>query len=167
MIHMQRDTPQEEIRNGKVSRQSRTCFGAGRGLGAVLANAFANEGAHLVVHYNSSSKGADETADAVRTLGRKALTVQGNICKWDDVKRVADEAYKEFGRVDILVNSAGDMALNQKSWRELDEDVVDHTLAVDVKGTIRAGWASAKFTGDVDSLKLSSSAFWRAILFAG
>lgn len=110
--------------------------GAGRGLGAVLAIAFANEGAHLVVHYNSSSKGADETAASVRALGRKALTVQGDICKWDDVKHVADEAFNEFGRVDVLVNSAGDMALDQKSWRELDEKVVDHTLAVDIKGTM-------------------------------
>jgi len=110
--------------------------GAGRGFGAVLANAFAKEGANLVVHYNSSSKGAEETAAAVRALGRKAMTVQGNICSWDDVKHVADEAYKEFGRVDVLINNAGDMALSQKSWRELDEKVLDHTLAVDIKGTM-------------------------------
>jgi NAD(P)-dependent dehydrogenase (short-subunit alcohol dehydrogenase family) len=64
------------------------------------------------------------------------MTVQGNICSWDDVKHVADEAYKEFGRVDVLINNAGDMALSQKSWRELDEKVLDHTLAVDIKGTM-------------------------------
>ncbi|HUN70649.1 MAG TPA: SDR family NAD(P)-dependent oxidoreductase, partial [Burkholderiales bacterium] len=46
--------------------------GSGRGFGAVLARAFAREGAHIVVHYNSSASGAEETAAEVRKLGRKA-----------------------------------------------------------------------------------------------
>lgn len=110
--------------------------GSGRGFGAVLATAFAKEGAHVIVHYNSSSKGAEETAAAVRALGRKTLLVQGDIAKLDDVRNIANKSFAEFGRVDILVNNVGDMALNQKSWRELDEKVVDHTLAVDIKGTM-------------------------------
>jgi NAD(P)-dependent dehydrogenase (short-subunit alcohol dehydrogenase family) len=110
--------------------------GAGRGFGAVLARAFASEGAHVVVHYNSSSSGAEDVAAEIRALGRKAVTVQGNIASLDDVRRVAESSFREFGRVDVLVNNVGDMALNQKSWRELDEKVVDHTLAVDIKGTM-------------------------------
>jgi 3-oxoacyl-[acyl-carrier protein] reductase len=121
---------------GKFQDKVVMVSGAGRGFGAVLATAFAKEGAHLVVHYNSSSKGAEETAAAVRGFGQRALTVQADICKWDEVKHLADEAFKEFGRVDILINNVGEMALNQTSWRELDEKVVDHTLAVDIKGTM-------------------------------
>lgn len=110
--------------------------GAGRGFGAVLAQAFAKEGAHLVIHYNSSSKGAEEVASAVRAMGRKAMTVQGDIASLADVQRVTAQAYAEFGRIDVLVNNVGDMAIDQKSWRELDEKVIDHTLAVDIKGTM-------------------------------
>ncbi len=110
--------------------------GSGRGFGAVLATAFAKEGAHVIVHYNSSSKGAEETAAAVRALGRRTLLVQADIAKLDDVRRSAEKSFAEFGRIDVLVNNVGDMALDQKSWRELDEKVVDHTLAVDIKGTM-------------------------------
>ena len=110
--------------------------GSGRGFGAVLAHAFANEGANLIVHYNSSAAGADETARTVRELGRRALVVQADIAKLADVQRITELAYAEFGRVDVLVNNVGDMAIDQKSWRELDEKVIDHTLAVDIKGTM-------------------------------
>src|SRR5512144_2394405 len=98
--------------------------GSGRGFGAVLANAFAQEGAHVVVHYHSSARGAEETAAAIRALGRRALLVQGDIAIHADVKRITEASYAEFGSVDVLVNNVGDMASDQKSWRELDEKVV-------------------------------------------
>ena len=110
--------------------------GSGRGFGAVLAQAFAKEGANLVVHYNSSAAGAEEVARSVRAMGRKALVLQADIAKLADVQRITEQAYAEFGRVDVLVNNVGDMAIDQKSWRELDERVIDHTLAVDIKGTM-------------------------------
>lgn len=110
--------------------------GSGRGFGAVLAKAFAHEGAHVIVHYHSSSRGAEETAVAIGELGRRTLLVQGDIASHADVKRITEHSYEAFGRVDVLVNNVGDMASDQKSWRELDERVVDHTLAVDIKGTM-------------------------------
>lgn len=110
--------------------------GSGRGFGAVLANAFAQEGAHVIVHYHSSAKGAEATAAAIRALGRRSLLAQGDISSHADVKRITEASYAEFGRVDVLVNNVGDMAIDQTSWRELDEKAVDHMLAVDVKGTM-------------------------------
>lgn len=110
--------------------------GAGRGFGRVLALAFAAEGADVVVHYNSSSAGAEATADEIRALGRQAVTVKGDISDLTAVRAITAAAYDAFGRVDVLVNNVGDMALDQISWRELDEKVVDHTLAVDIKGTM-------------------------------
>lgn len=110
--------------------------GSGRGFGAVLADAFAREGAHLIIHYNSSAAGAEAVAKAVRDMGRRALVVSGDISKLDDVIKLTEASFKEFGHVDILVNNVGDMALDQNSWREMDEKVVDHTLAVDIKGTM-------------------------------
>ncbi|UCE31456.1 MAG: SDR family oxidoreductase [Burkholderiales bacterium] len=118
--------------------EDKTVFvtGSGRGFGAVLARAFAREGAHLVVHYHTSGAGAQETAAAVRELGRRALTVQGDIASLADVRRMTEEALAEFGQVDVLVNNVGDMAIDQRSWREFDEKVITHTLDVDVKGTM-------------------------------
>jgi len=124
------------MNNGRFQDKVVFVTGSGRGFGAVLANAFAKEGAHLIIHYNSSATGAEEVAKAVRALGRKALVVQADISKLDDVRRITDAAFSEFGRVDVLVNNVGDMALEQTSWRQMDEKAVDHMLAVDIKGTM-------------------------------
>jgi 3-oxoacyl-[acyl-carrier protein] reductase len=110
--------------------------GAGTGLGATIAEALAAEGAHVAVHYRSSAEGADRTAAAIRAGGRGAITVQGDISSWDDVQRIATEVIAHFGRVDVLVNNVGDMAADQMSWRDLQPERIDHTLAVDVKGTL-------------------------------
>ncbi|MFA4970861.1 MAG: SDR family oxidoreductase [Sulfuritalea sp.] len=124
------------MNNGRFQDKVVFVTGSGRGFGAVLAKAFAREGAHLIIHYNSSAAGAEEVANAVREMGRKALVVQADISKLDDVRRITDAAFSEFGRVDVLVNNVGDMALDQTSWRQLDEKAVDHMLAVDIKGTM-------------------------------
>ena len=110
--------------------------GAGRGFGAVLAKAFAEEGADVAVHYNSSSAGAEEVAASIKAMGRKAMTVQANIASLEQVQAAATKVFDEFGHVDVLVNNVGDMALSQTSWREFDQKVIDHTLDVDIKGTM-------------------------------
>jgi 3-oxoacyl-[acyl-carrier protein] reductase len=110
--------------------------GAGTGFGAAIAHALAGEGAHVAVHYRSSSAGADETARGIRELGREAETFQADIGVWEDVQRMAQKVVERFGRVDVLVNNVGDMAVDQMSWRELTPEAIDHTLNVDVKGTM-------------------------------
>jgi 3-oxoacyl-[acyl-carrier protein] reductase len=124
------------MNNGRFQDKVVFVTGSGRGFGAVLAKAFAREGAHLIIHYNSSASGAEEVANAVRALGRKALVVQADISSLTDVQRITNAAFAEFGKVDVLVNNVGDMALEQTSWRQLDEKAVDHMLAVDIKGTM-------------------------------
>ncbi len=110
--------------------------GGGRGFGATIAEAVAKEGAHVAIHYNSSAQGAEEVAEHVRALGREAMTAQGDISRWDDIKRVVHEVYSRFGRVDVLINNVGDVASDQMSWRNVTEESIDHILAVDVKGTM-------------------------------
>jgi 3-oxoacyl-[acyl-carrier protein] reductase len=107
--------------------------GAGTGFGAQLAIKAAQEGAAKVyVHYRSSAAGAEETAAGVRDAGAEAALVQGDISSWDEIKRMAEDA----ADVDALVNNVGDMASSQTSWSEIDEAVLDHVLAVDIKGTM-------------------------------
>ena len=110
--------------------------GAGRRLGRAIALDLAAAGWQVAVHYRSSADGAERTAAAIRATGREAMTVQGDIATWDDVQRVAGEVVARFGRVDVLINNVGDMAADQLSWRDLRPERIDHTLAVDVKGTL-------------------------------
>ena len=121
---------------GRLEGKVAVVTGAGTGFGAAIAEAVAAEGADVLVHYRSSATGAEETAMRVRDLGRRAETIQGDISEWADVQRMAQEAFDAFGRVDVLINNVGDMAVNQMSWRELTPEAIDHTLAIDIKGTM-------------------------------
>ena len=118
---------------GKLDGKTVMVTGAGTGFGAELAVQAAQEGAaNVIVHYRSSQAGAEETAERVRAEGAEAALVQGDISHWDDIKRMVGEA----GDVDVLVNNVGDMASDQHGWHDLTEDVIDHCLAVDIKGTM-------------------------------
>jgi 3-oxoacyl-[acyl-carrier protein] reductase len=111
--------------------------GAGTGFGAALALRAAQEGAaKVLVHYRSSSAGAERTAERVRQAGRDALVVQGDITSWADIQRMAAWAFEDGGGVDVLINNVGDMASGQASWTEVTEEAIDHVLAVDIKGTM-------------------------------
>jgi 3-oxoacyl-[acyl-carrier protein] reductase len=118
---------------GRLDGRTVMITGAGTGFGAELAVKAAEEGAGtVVIHYRSSEAGARETAARVEALGAASQLVQGDISKWDDIKRMVAEA----GDVDVLVNNVGDMASEQNSWEELTEATIDHVLGVDIKGTM-------------------------------
>ncbi|MGP3769670.1 SDR family NAD(P)-dependent oxidoreductase [Streptomyces sp. SDT5-1] len=110
--------------------------GAGTGFGAEIAVRAAQEGADVAVHYRSSRAGAEETAARITELGRKALVVQADIAEHDQIKRLADEVWDHFGRLDVAINNVGDVAREQMSWRDVTEESIDHVLAVDIKGTM-------------------------------
>ncbi len=111
--------------------------GAGTGFGAALSLRAAQEGAgKVIVHYRSSSAGAERTAEHVREAGAEAMIVQGDITSWSDIQRMAAWAFEEAGGIDVLINNVGDMASGQASWTEVTEEAIDHVLAVDIKGTM-------------------------------
>lgn len=106
--------------------------GAARGLGRTYAQKLMEAGMNVVV---ADRADVAETLDLMYGAG-KTLGVSVDVADFKSVSAMAEKALAAFGRVDVLVNNVGDMASDQKSWRELDERVVDHTLAVDIKGTM-------------------------------
>ena len=81
--------------------------GASRGIGRGIAEIFAEEGADVAVNYVSSPAKAEDVAEYVRSKGRKAITVKGDVGKRADVEAMMDKVWKELGPIDILVNNAG------------------------------------------------------------
>lgn len=121
----------------RLSGKAVLVTGAGSGYGADLAVAAAREGARaVVVHYRSSRRGAEKTAEQVRAEGSEAHLVAGDIAKWDDVRAFTEDAFAKTGGVDVLINNVGDIAAQQESWRDITEEWIDHCLAVDIKGTM-------------------------------
>lgn len=110
--------------------------GGGTGFGSKVALALAREGANVVVTYNTSRDPAERLAAQIKAMGRKAEAKKLDITKWADVTRTTETLWHEFGPIDVLVNSAGDMVSKQMSWREITEESIDHALAVDIKGPL-------------------------------
>lgn len=126
----------EPVITRRLPGRSVLVTGAGSGFGAQIAIRAAQEGARVGVHYRSSKSGAEETAARIRDLGGEAVLFQADIAQWDDIRRVADEAFAAFGGLDVLINNAGDVAREQMSWRDITEESIDHVLEVDIKGTL-------------------------------
>src|ERR1700722_14209126 len=110
--------------------------GAGTGFGAEIAVRADQEGARVVVHYNRSREGAEQTAKRIDQTGSQAALVQADITSWDAIRAMADAAFAVFGGLDVAVNNVADVARDQMSWRDITEESIDHVLAVDIKGTL-------------------------------
>lgn len=80
--------------------------GAGRGIGAGIAQAFAEVGADVVIGARTQAQ-LDEVAQAVRKSKRRAAVVAGDLSRREAMQGLVDRAIDEFGRIDIVVNNAG------------------------------------------------------------
>ena len=81
--------------------------GASKGIGAGIAKELAAAGATVVVNYATSREGADRVVAEITAREGRAIAVQGDMSKIDDVRRLFAETTKAFGKVDVLVNNAG------------------------------------------------------------
>jgi NAD(P)-dependent dehydrogenase (short-subunit alcohol dehydrogenase family) len=109
--------------------------GGSRGLGRQMALAFADAGADVVIA-SRKQDACDAVAKEVRDRGRRALAVATHVGRWDELDRLVDTAYAEFGKVDVLVNNAG-MSPLAPSSAETTEELFDKVIAVNFKGPFR------------------------------
>ena len=87
--------------NGKVA----LITGAGRGIGKAIAIGFAREGADVIAVSRTLSQ-VEATALDIEGLDKRALAVQADVSRLEDVRSVAEQVQNRFGRLDILVNNA-------------------------------------------------------------
>jgi len=108
--------------------------GAGRGIGKELARALAWLGAKVVIA-EIANTGAEVEA-LIRSEGGTALFIRTDVSDEESIRRLAEEALREFGRVDILVNNA--TVVETGSILELPLAVWDRAWAVDVRAAVLA-----------------------------
>ena len=92
---------------GKLDGRPALVTGASRGLGAAIALAFADEGADVAVNYINREDKANEVVEAIRAKGRRAIAVQADCSREDNVQRMVDTVLAEFGEIRILMNNSG------------------------------------------------------------
>ncbi len=108
--------------------------GSAGGMGKVAAELFAKEGASVLVTDVAAREG-EETAQAIRDAGGRAVFVKANVAQEDEVKHMVNVAIEEFGRVDILYNNAGIMPGDDTSVTETSEATWDRVMDVNLKST--------------------------------
>jgi len=106
----------------------------GKRIGAVVAIELARRGADIALVYRESRSEAEETAAAVRALGRRAVTLRADLSSPDDAQRIVDEAVGHLGRLDVLVNMAS--IYRSLLLDEIEVSDWDAQMAVD----LRAAW---------------------------
>ena len=111
--------------------KSAVVTGASRGIGRAIAVRLATQGADVAFSYRGNAAAAEETAAAIRALGREALTVQADHSQPEAGDIVVKAALEAFGKIDILVNNAGItrddliMRMSQEAW----QSVIDTNLS--------------------------------------
>ena len=125
--------------------------GGGRGLGAQIAEGFAEAGANIVL-CSRNVEACQETADRLAKLGVKTLALSCDISKPEDVHKVVDRTVKEFGSIDILVNNSG------ATWgapaEEMPLEAWHKVINVNVTGTFLMSQAAGKIMIEQKSGKI-------------
>lgn len=108
--------------------------GASRGIGRAVAEAFAKQGATVVINYVSGEAKAREVADAITAAGGKAELAQFDIANTEATEAAIGEVIKRHGKLDVLVANAG-ISIDGLLMRLRDEDI-DRLFNVNVRGSI-------------------------------
>ena len=109
--------------------------GGSRGLGLAMATAFARAGAEVVV----VSRKADACRDVATRLREAGCRATGHPCHvghWEELDELVDDLYRDFGRVDVLVNNAGVSPVYGR-LTDVTEELFDKVVAVNLKGPFR------------------------------
>ena len=115
--------------------------GAGRGIGAAIAETFARAGADLVIA-DIDDDSARKMAEKTQHIGRKALVVKTDVASPADVDRLFETVQAKFGGVDILVNNTG--IWFRRPFLEITDAEWDNVLSVNLKGTFMCSQRAAR-----------------------
>ena len=116
--------------------------GGSRGIGAAIAKRLASDGANVAITY---TKGADAAASVVKEIehtGHNAIAIQADAADADAVNAAVEKTVATYGRLDILVNSAGTAI--PKTFEETTLEEMDRVIDINLRGTFVATQAALK-----------------------
>jgi NAD(P)-dependent dehydrogenase (short-subunit alcohol dehydrogenase family) len=115
--------------------------GGAKRLGRAVALRLAEEGADVAIHYRSSVTEAQSAVTEIEKSGRRGKAIAADLTSVVDIKRLFDEAAKQFGRLDILVNSAANFL--PSSIVSTTEEIWDASLDSNLKAPFFCAQAAA------------------------
>jgi 3-oxoacyl-[acyl-carrier protein] reductase len=130
--------------------------GASGGIGRAVALRLARDGFAVVVNYAGNATKAEETVNEIKSAGGQAIAVQADVANASEVEDLFKKTLATFGRIDVVVNSAGIMPLGRIA--DGDMEVFDRVIATNLRGAFLVLRQAAQHVGeDGRIIALSSS----------
>lgn len=117
--------------------------GGSRGIGKEVAEVYAENGYDVVINYVSDKTDIDGIKKEFEEKGVKCLLVKADVSKAEDVSNMVEEAIKEFGKIDVLVNNAG--ITRDTLLMRMSEEDFDKVIEINLKGTYLVTKAVTKY----------------------
>lgn len=118
-------------RGRELTGRTALVTGGSRGIGKAIAMALADAGADVAVNYRERAGDATTVVEAIRSMGRRATAVAGDVSLGESVRKMVARVEGELGPIDILINNAGTGRI--RGLDELDEAEFDRTIAINLK----------------------------------
>lgn len=106
--------------------------GSSRGIGAAVARGLGASGACVAVHYHTGKAEAGSVAADIERDGGKALLLGGDVGEPGTIERLIDQTIRHFGRLDILINNAGDV-IRRYPVAETPDELFERHIAVNIR----------------------------------
>ena len=119
--------------SGRLKGKVALITGADSGIGRAAAALFAREGADIAILYLCEHDDAVRTKEIVESEGRKAITIAGDVGDKDFCERAVKQSVEELGRLDILINNAGEQHPDE-DIRNITEDQLKRTFQTNIFG---------------------------------
>src|ERR1700733_6650334 len=116
--------------------------GGDTGIGSAVVPALAEKGAKVVIDYISNEEATEELEQKIAGLGEKAVGVEADVSKIEDLQRMVDTAVSSFGRLDVMVNNAG--IETRTSVLDTTEGQFEKVIAVNLKSAFFGTQLAAK-----------------------
>lgn len=127
----------------RLENKTAVITGASSGIGAAIAQRFAEEGAEVVINYRSSRDKAEKVASGIEAAGGVAHILQADVSDPGAVASLVRQAESLLDHIDIWVNNAGADILTGALARQDDHAKLNSLLAVDLCGTMTCCWEVA------------------------